>query len=108
MSQTTIGIPSPAVEVSVGEPAPSNLKNVTCGTFKGSFEELRHLLSGKPLRRPARRHASPSRTPSGPTDAEAERQALMRRMPPRGRIEEIARKTPSPDPWLDDEYDWRP
>jgi hypothetical protein len=108
MSQTTIGIPSPATEVSVGEPAASNVMNVTRGTFKGAFEELRHLLSAKPLRRPARRRATPSHTPSGPAAEEAERQALMRRMPARGRIEEIARKTPSPDPWLDDQYDWRP
>jgi hypothetical protein len=108
MSQTTIGIPSPATELSVGEPAPSNMKNVTCGTFKCSFEQLRHLLSRKPLRRPARRQAVPSHTPSRPADKEAERQDLMRRMPPRARIEEIARRTPSPDPWLDDKYDWRP
>jgi hypothetical protein len=108
MSQTTIEIPSPATELSVGEPVTTNVKNVTCGTFEGSFEKLRHLLSGKPLRRPARRQVDRNDTLTMPADEEAARQRLMGRMPLRSRLEEIARKTPSPDPWLDDKYDWQP
>jgi hypothetical protein len=107
MNQTT-EIPAPAIELSVGEPAPSSAKNVTRGTFRGPFEGLKHLLSAKPLRRPARRRVAQDHIPAIPGDEEVERQRLMRRMPPRSRIEEIARKTPSPDPWLDAEYDWQP
>lgn len=36
------------------------------------------------------------------------RELLQRRMPPRSRIEAIVDRTPAHDPWLDDEYDWRP
>ncbi len=80
----------------------------TSATFTADFPQERNRLSGKPLRRPARRPIAPDPSSFVPADEEAERQRLMRSMPPRSRTEEIARKTPARDPWLDDKYDWRP
>jgi hypothetical protein len=104
MSRDTIEIPAQVVEkIIVLADAPDGTVE-TCGTRKAGFESVKHLLSSKPLKRPARRLPATAPAPAISADEEAERQLLMRRVS-RNRAEEIARKTPSPDPWLDDKYD---
>ncbi len=82
----------------------------TSGTFVAEFQMEKQRLSGKPLRRPARRRPASRSVPIETVSAEEEaaRQLLQRRMPPRSRIQAIIDRRPARDPWLDDEYDWRP
>jgi hypothetical protein len=80
----------------------------TSATFREDFYQEKHRLSGKPLRRPARRRPAASSASVEPAAEEAARQLLQHRMPPRSRIQVILDRRPARDPWLDDEYDWRP
>lgn len=109
MNRVTTEIAPPAIgePYTISRPA-TTVRVVTSGTFRVDFQKERHYLSGKPLRRPSRRRPT-SKSPSAETAAEeAARQSLQRRMPPRSRIQAIVDRRPARDPWLDDEYDWRP
>ena len=84
--------------------------NETSGTFVADFQREKQRLSGKPLPRPAPRSPASRSAPieTASAEEEAARQLLQRRMPPRSRIQAIIDRRPARDPWLDDEYDWRP
>jgi hypothetical protein len=89
------------------QPLPSTV-NDTEGTFEFRFDKVKHILSPKPLRRPRRRLATDLPIPIESTgNGLTRREAIQRRMPPRGRIQEIIDRRPARDPWLDDEHDWR-
>jgi len=86
----------------------STVEIVTSGTLRDDFQKEKHQLSGEPLRRPARRRPASNSPYLETTSEEVARQLLRRCMPPRSRIQAIVDRRPARDPWLDDEYDWRP
>jgi hypothetical protein len=99
MSQATTELPARRIEMHAASPGkPHESTGTTLRTFIPRFYQIKQLLSGKPLRRPSRPTMGyPSR-----------RQLIERRLPPRSRIQAIIDNRPARDPWLDDEYDWRP
>ena len=109
MNHATTEIATTAIERSFNISRASSVGSTpTSGTFTAEFQDERHRLSGRPLLRPARR---PSATSSSSVECDAEKAArllLQRRMPPRSGIQAIINQRPARDPWLDDEYDWRP
>jgi hypothetical protein len=109
MSQATTEIPARAFEISVTPKVASSEITETFATFKAGFDRARHLLSNKPLLRANR--TRPLRTFVS-SESESERSSrrllIQRRMPSRSRIQEILTQRPDHDPWLDDEFDWRP
>ena len=109
MIQTTIELPAELFELTVGQRPASDAVSLTCATYKADFDKAKHLLSGKPLRRPNRqRPLDRSASIKSASDELSRRQLLQRRMPPRSRIQTILDQRPAHDPWLDDEHDWRP
>jgi hypothetical protein len=111
MTQSTTEIGATAIERSFTISGPSSASNTpTSATFTDNFQKEKHRLSGKPLFRPVRRLSAASPSSAEVDSEEAARQLLQRRMPPRSRIQAILdrRAGGNEDPWLNDEYDWRP
>jgi hypothetical protein len=111
MNHATTEIAAGVIKGSFTISRASSVNNTpTSTTFTDDFQKEKHRLSGKPLRRPARRLSAASPAPGELDTEEAARQLLQHRMPPRSRIQAIIdrRAGRDQDPWLDDEYDWRP
>ncbi len=111
MTQSTTEIGATVIERSLTISGPPSASNTpTSGTFTDDFQTEKHRLSGKPLFRPVRRLSAASSSSAEIDSEEAARQPLQLRMPPRSRIQAILdrRAGRDQDPWLDDQYDWRP
>jgi hypothetical protein len=111
MNPATTEIAAPVIQGSFTiSRAPSTGNATTSMTFTDDFQKEKHRLSGRPLRRPARCLLGSSPTSVELDPEETARRRLQDRMPPRSRIQAIIdrRAGRDQDPWLDDEYDWRP
>jgi hypothetical protein len=109
MNRATTEIATPAIGGSFTISRSSSTVDIaTSGTFRDDFQREKPQLSGKPLLRPSRRRPAPRPVTIEGDSEEAARLRLQRRMPPRSRIQAILDRRPDRDPWLDDEYDWRP
>ncbi len=53
-AENTVTLPGPSVSVESGQQPPATAANLTFGAVAVPFEQVKHLLSDKPLRPPVR------------------------------------------------------
>ena len=90
MNRATTEIAATPIEQSFNISRASSVGSTpTTGTFTDDFQAEKHRLSGRPLRRPARRLPATSSAFVESDSEKATRLLLQHKMPPRSRIQAI-------------------